>query len=798
MRSVQIILGQRWRDDVRFLNDLHQRRTLDDHLDLVEIRDIIDIVVHGNNITSAVAEESIFGVIGELLDALVELVEGRSHKAIVEFHCEPWELVLVPSGDDLLVSVYSIGPDFKVIALNETIDAGEFIDQLTAAAESLLTELYRISEGFSTHSFVRSFSAQLARLKRSRPHAFAGRAAEGFDRSGDRFASTSTSRGLTLSYTFDGDHASLRGYCGEHALDLHALLFDGSVEAEFDGRTVRLCHGHPFLTVHDLMRRVRQLLNQLESDASQRFDCRGDLCHARLDVCVGEERWRVVLGALDDQSPLSFDATPGELIEALLSLGEMLLADLISLNPHLELNHRLVDLQEEVRELRGWFEDVSGSNHYLEEPEDYIARRGHVQPEPAARAAATGFPRRLAELRAVFARTAWHYTSERIDLARIASLRHGLLVPSAKGLTLLDWESGCPIWQQPSRRIPAGYAVAGDRVLIAEDGGGLSQLDLATGELRAENRSVPVASWKELLGAASYPSESLIVACDAAGRVLGVDRGSGELRWRFASNHGRFVGATFNGPLLSTLSADGFLYAIAPITGELLWKIRLGGLADGPPRFHQGRLYSFVHDALTRQLTIHAHYPFTGRTAWNLRFDGLMAGPASFIGDWLIVPVERHGKLSLRGIDTEGHRPCERWRVELASAGMDHPTPLMPLELDGEPHAIVKSDRAELTCLRLDDGQVRWRHAPDEETWLLYGNLPLIEANDCVLSIAERPELRRLDDGQLAHVLDLPMAAPEFVTATGQLTLVVGDRGTTANGEDLLTGLSLNHWMAIV
>ncbi|MFW5965897.1 MAG: hypothetical protein ACOCV2_00195 [Persicimonas sp.] len=497
MQSVQIIVGHSWKQDVRFLKNLRRYRRFDSDLNLVEIRDIIDIVVDGTNITSRIPEESIFGVLSELLGAVARLLEGRSRKAIVEFHCEPWELVLVPDGSQFLVSLYSIDRHHQVIAHDIPIAIDKFVEALSTAAESLLSDLYRISEGFSADAFVRTFSSRLGRIQDYKRPSFGRDDEEEHEPLGERKGGTSYSSGLTLSYSFDADHHGLRDYFGEHDFDLHALLFPGQIHAEYGNETVALTRGYPFLTVHALLKRARQLLNLIEASEEPRFTCDEQMRHKRLDVVAHGPEWTLELGTpghLDEV--IEVPSHPRQTLEVVLSACEMLLADILSVNPALELNHRLSDLETEVRELRGWFEDISGSNFYHDEPESFIAQLGHVTPAPTPAPPEPKFPWPLSSVHALFPRPRWQFAAECIDLGGVLSAVDGLLVPTSEAMYFIDAEGGNVRWKFGAERdmTKLSHAVAGDRLVVAEEGGGVRLIDLESGESLLENRSVQVSS----------------------------------------------------------------------------------------------------------------------------------------------------------------------------------------------------------------------------------------------------------------------------------------------------------------
>jgi hypothetical protein len=137
------------------------------------------------------------------------------------------------------------------------------------------------------------------------------------------------------------------------------------------------------------------------------------------------------------------------------------------------------------------------------------------------------------------------------------------------------------------------------------------------------------------------------------------------------------------------------------------------------------------------------------------------------------------------------------WNLELSSAGLYQTTPVVEATIDEQRHGLVRTDRAETTCFRLVDGQIRWQNMPASETLLLYGNLPLIAVADAVLSINETIDLRALDDGALLHSF-CAVDAPEFLLATDALRIVLGQQSSDTEEDDTLASLSLAHYLALL
>ena len=794
MNSVEIIVGRNWTDDVRYLHGLRDVRPAGTRLDLVEIRDIIDIVVDGRNITSKVSEESIFGVIGSLIDSLVDLVEGRSRKVLVEFHCEPWELVVHPRDGHFEISLYSVGHRRQVIAHQLSIERDTFLDAVASAGRAMLDDLYCISTQFQSDSFVRDFDDKLRRLERADARIGRSDPADTLAPMGLHRASTSSATGLTLGYSIDGDFLPLREYGGEHPFDMHALLAPGKLEAEFEGNSVVLTEDYPFLGVLALLDRARDLLGEVETSDDDSFGCTSPLHHVQFDVHSHGAKWEIRVGSPGaNGESLDVDMPAAECLDVLLTLAELLAEDLREMNYRLELNHRLKSLEREVRELRTWYEELSGANLYHEEAERYLEERAHIGPKPPGRPVPPSFPWHLRSAFKVFPRREWEFRAERIYLSNISEREGGLLVPTDGALQSLDWRSGEPNWTISGDNAdkPTSYTLTRDWVLVSRRGGDIAGFDLRSGTPHFETH-IDGDRGRLLLGASEFSSLDLLVVAERGGRIFGIDPEDGQVCWTFDPGHGRFAGALSTGPLVGALTREGFFFGLDPTDGSVLWKLRLGGLVQLEPLAHQGRLY-----ANSRYVSVQSVAPYTGRMAWQVRMEGSLVGRPGFADNWLFLPVERRGRLLLGGIDLEAPDPQVNWTVPLDGGGKE-PSPIVAVDIDGTPHGVVQTDRFETTCFSMTDGEKRWRVESPEGMWRHGGRTPLVALQDCVLGVRDALEFRRIETGELVHSLPQPFHAPEFLTATGQLTVVVGEANTPKDIEDRLVGIDLSHFLAEV
>ena len=792
--DIELVLGRDWRDDVRYLSDLRPYRPADSVLNLVEIYDIVDFVVDGNNLTAPITEESVFGFLGQLMEGLWSMSIGRNRKAIVEFHREPWELCVVADDEDVLVSLYSVDRRQRVVAHDVRVGAASLIGSTVRAAEELLGDLFAISESFSADPFVRRFSNMLGKLRRVHAVRFPDGPVTDSTTT-ELHGSTSAADGLTFSYLVDASYQPLHDYAGEHAFDQHALLAAGVIEVETPDMTLVRVQGYPLLIVRSMLERARELLTLLESTTTQ-FRCDSELHQLRLDVATNNNAWTVDLAPELNDSPTTFEVRPDAFLDAILTITEMIVNDVGQINEHLQLNQRLVDLREEVVELRNWHDDFSDANHYLEHPEQFLIEHGDLRPASEADDDAS-FPFPLGDVRALYPRRGWTLRAPRINFSAIAATPDSLFVPTQDELLAVDRRTGDVMWRHGSSEDGATlttYAVAADRVVAADDARRLHFFDCGTGERVAASQA---ELGSLIVNATSYERGNLFVVADFDGGLVGVEA-NGDVRWRFDATNGLISGMACSGPIICALTSPGFVHGINPATGALLWRVRLGGLADAGPYFHQGRVFTFSHDSRTRQLTIHAMFPFTGRTAWQLRLEGTLVGRPDFIGDYLIAPIERHGRVSLVAIDTEAPLPAAEWRLEVLSAGVDQPTRVVGVEIEDRTHGLVRTDTGEITCFDVQDGEVRWRIEHRGPSDLLFRNLDLIVVRDAVLSVGARLQLRNITDGALLHEFGEVMVAPEFVSVGSDLRIVLGERGADHGDDDSLVAWSTQHFLAVV
>lgn len=786
MKSPEIVVGERWRDDVRYLQEIRLYRPSGTALNPVDLRDIVDLIVDGRNLTAEIEEESFFGLLFDLVNATNELLTG-SAKAIIEFPTAPYELVLVADGDRVLLSLYSIDHELKVVAHNATLPTKAWITCVIRAAEDILSELLDIDDRFGTDVFIRSFSRAVAQLHRRKSDLVPSADRQTAEIAG----ATSSQSGLTLHYELYPDQ-DLLGFGGENPFDLHVLLVRGQLQVDWLEQITTISSPYPVLGVMTLLRRARELLNLVEASRGD-FSCVDELPHLTLRVRAKGRSWCVGWG----RNAIDAEMDSRETLETILSLCELILQDLHALNPKLQMNQRFEDMMTEVNDLRSWFEELAQTNTYFETPEEFLKENAGIRPLSVESSEPT-FSWPFSSVRALYPRHAWSFGGDTIHFQGVSVLPERILVPTSRSLIALDAGTGAPVWQADDRggSLLASYAQTGNFVVLANEVGELWLVDLMNGEDLGVLRGGETGG-QLLLDAAFYPETQRLVVADLNGVLRGVSLENSGVDWENDSGHGFFVGVAFDGPLVCTLSSPGFIQAFHPVTGQRLWKVRLGGIADAGPIVHEGRIYAFTHDPVTHALCLHALFPFTGRTAWMHRFDGSLAGHPNFAGERLVVPVEKSGRVTLEGVSLETQTVRSQWSIEISTAGIDRPTRVAMASIEGKSYGIVKSDRGEVTCFELLGGEIRWRQRLEGESGLLFRNIDLVVVRDSVFTMGESLEIRSVDDGRVLHKLDDVVENVEYIHALNSLEILVGGIGRGSEGDELLC-LTLSHFLALV
>jgi outer membrane protein assembly factor BamB len=757
-------------------------------LNLIEIYDVVDLVVEGSNLTADIAHESVFGLLSQLLEELNLLLGGQKTKTIIEFHCEPWELVLVFRGDRLGLSFYSLGHQPVLRAHDQDVQLSAFVTVVARSAEAVLTDLLRISGDFGTYPFVRRFGQELSKLRKKRTP---DTRCYNFESITDaRTYSTGDTSGVTVSATVDLSYPGLTSYRGEYAFDHHALLCKGHVYLEYEDRRVEFDSEFPIDVCTQILVQVRKVMGQVSSGKS--FDFSGRVCGVmwRVESRVG--LWTVRWEKSDTEG---FDVVVSgrSCLDGLLTVVEHLLTAMREHNPHLELNHRFTDRFQDLEELWTWFGEWSTSDRLNESVDQYMLEHGDLIPTHAD-AVPPDFPWEFEKVRALFPKKTWRYATQGLRFDRMQIVDGRLLCLRKEGLDCVDVRSGQVLWTHPTSEGEARVEIllAGPFVVVVDGQRSVELVRLSDGT--PSKSSIEIRG--DCLGVAHYAGADVVVVAGSLEGLRAVDVTTGRDVWAMDDNHGPLAHVLFHGPVVFVHYVGGLLQAQNPLTGDVLWRLRLNGRSEHPIRWHGEHLYVASEDPSGRSFSVRAILPLSGKTVWQMPVDGWLMDAPRCYGRWMILPVETSGRVYLVCMELSGLRPRLRWRLPLASAGIDRPTPLLYHRDGDQEYGLVRTDRGELTCVCMETGGLRWQRKATDD--LLFRNLGLVVVRDAFVEVGGCVSFGLLSNGTEIYRSDLMLGQPEFLACYGQLFVLTGESAADETGDDQVICASLEHFIGTI
>lgn len=241
-----------------------------------------------------------------------------------------------------------------------------------------------------------------------------------------------------------------------------------------------------------------------------------------------------------------------------------------------------------------------------------------------------------------------------------------LVIGSRKGLVVaLDLGDGHVVWSTPVSGAvdsEARHDPLRDQVYVGTDDGTIYALDPKNGAIRWTHKA------RGAIDRAPEIDGDAIYVTTAEDRIFALDPSNGRFRWQYERErpegftiHGH-AGARLHGGRLFTGFSDGFLVALNPGTGEVLWTRSLAAASekyvdvDSTPEVVGD---SIVASSFSGGL--YAVAAATGEVRWRLGLEG--AGAASLIADRLYFASPREG---LGALSRDGQ---VLWRQGLAAAG---------------------------------------------------------------------------------------------------------------------------------
>ncbi len=706
-------------------------------------REVLDVFVHGANVTATIAETRASCVLRDLALAVSELEQVARGKRIVHFYDDAWELALERDHHHAFVSLYRGGAIPEVLLYDAP---GPFAD-VRAGVESAVTRvLARPGAGAAELEDVRG--------------AFGGGAARGVDGAdsasmeGDRPASASMpalveiDRGAPIAFGCDfamrpGPDATTAELTERS--DLHALLFRGRVRAEIRGREVDLGESHPFLVAERLLELSRAAIDAW--DRGQAHHARGEVGGVQLGIRTNAGgHAALIVGRLaappEERTTRTFPALDVcDVAQAAIAFARSLSRVILRRDRTQHHNLRLGALRQRLRELAEILREAERQDGKINPaPESYRA---------FALRSRSGAPSSGPELTASRLRYTprWRALVPGIDLGATFLCGDRIVVGAAGETCGLDRTTGHLAWRIRGPRA-ASVPTPGGLARIFPDGA-IEICDLGTGEVTlrawiAPRRGAPYSG--AVVSSPGLPR--LLIVTEGEHHLVAIDLLTGEARWRFSWGKSGPVRLKRAGKLLYVTSGDRSVTALDVVTGAVVWRARERLRLRGAPTVDHDGLFMIAGGTGSPALLLSLD-PWSGQPLWKREIG---PGAASVEGAPLVSDTsvavlvrDRAGLVGLKAHDRMTGR-------ELFVAEGVAPSGASWLAVDEL--FIANTPSGELLGLDRQTGAARWRRAlgPIAETDVPRRLEPVLRSGALFVPHVDVQVFRPADGVKLASV----------------------------------------------
>jgi outer membrane protein assembly factor BamB len=652
--------------------------------------EVLDLFIHGANVTARVAERHASCVLRDLAFALAELVRSPRGKRIIRFYDDAWELCVERLGANATLSVYRGGSEPTVLVYDRPVVFAEMCASVVDAIDSTLargdakdrgpiaSELAEVRRVLALHDFTaedlapeETFARPVAiEIERDAPISFA---AEFVMRAGAPEPASGEERGVERA-------------------DLHALLVRGRMRAEIRGRLVDLGEVYPFLFAERLLDLSRRALDAWERGQPffTRIEAGGVMLGLRSNADEDMPRAALTLSPRGVQAPASRptlalvrggEEAPGsrrqtatfpelslfDVVESALAFGRALVRAIVRRDRAQTTNLRLATFRRDLRAVTDALRDLRRQDSRINpSPESYrafAANRRKTEPEgvPLSSAARLRYTQR------------WQALVPGIDLRATFLCGDRLVIGAATESFCLDRTTGELLWRKATPRGTSVVTTAG----IARIGndGAIALHDFATGEVTLRAWIAPRVSGPCAGAVVSSPGlPRLLIVTEGERHLVAIDLTSGEARWRYLwSSSGRSGALRLkrSGKLLYVASGDSALTAVDVQNGSVVWRIRDRLRFVAAPTVDHESLFA-VAGGSSSAAALHAVDPFSGKIAWTARLlstPNSVEGPPLLAASSVCVAVRARRGLRLAAFHRETGAPLFETETPVAPIG---------------------------------------------------------------------------------------------------------------------------------
>ena len=658
--------------------------------------EVLDLFIHGANVTARVEERHASCILRDLGWALADLMRITRGKRIVRFYDDAWELCVERLASSATLSIYRGGIDPSVLVYDRLVIFGEMCDSVVDAIDA---KLARTAEAAPVSRELTEVRRVLVAARNESP-ILAGDVPE------------------PQAVLVDVDHDAPISFAAEFVMrpgpakafgesepsveraDLHALLVRGRMRAEIRGRALEIGETYPFLFAERVLDLGKRALTAWER--GQPFFARVDAGGVMIGLRVAADDVATAALTVRHRRPLATVSTFPELslfdiVEAILGFGRGFVRGLVRRDRTQSQNLRLASFRRDLRALGDALREVRRDDARINpSPESYRAFAHQVRPRPTTPSIAPG-----TRLRYV---PRWRALVPGIDLKATFLCGDRLIIGAALETFCLDRTTGELLWRKSTP--PAAAVVTPLGIARIANDGAISLHSLSTGEVALRSWIAPRLSGP---GAGAVVNTSglprLLIVTEGERHLVAIDLTSGEARWRYAWGRAGVLRMRRVGKLLYVASGDSALTAVDVQTGAVVWRVRDRLRFRSAPVVDHEAVFA-VAGGVSSAAILHAIDPYAGHVTWSARLvesPCTVEGPALLMKSAIAVAVRDPRGLRLAAFRRESGEPLFRTDAPVAPVGTSW--------LAVDDLLVGNTPTGELVGIDGTTGAVRFRHS---------------------------------------------------------------------------------------
>jgi outer membrane protein assembly factor BamB len=669
----------------------------------VRPNEVLDLFIHGANVTARVAERHASCVLRDLAWALADLVRAARGKRIVRFYEDAWELCVERLADSATLSVYRGGAEPTVLVYDRAVVFDEMCASVVDALDATIAR----------HTAGSPMAIELTEVRRVLEGARATQTDFGSDVPPSSTVSVDLDRDAPISFSAEfsmrpGPTIAATPEPAVERADLHALLVRGRMRAEIRGRNVDLGEMYPFLFAERMLDLARRALDSWERGQAffARVDAGGAMIGLRsIAADVPPASLTISPTVIDGSLTLLRDRTVStfpelslfDVVESALAFGRALVRALVRRDRTQGGNLRLAAFRRDVRALGDSLREVRRQDARINPaPESYRAFAHQVRPKQETGALGNAARLRYAQR--------WRALVPGIDLRATFLCGDRIVIGAALETFCLERTTGELIWRRNTPRAASVVTPAGI-ARIAPDGQ-IALHDFGSGEITLRTWIAPRVAGPcagAVVNTAGLPK--LLIVTEGDKHLVAIDLTSGEARWRYAWGRAGALRLKRVGKLLYVASGDSALTAVDVQTGAVVWRTRDRLRFCAAPTVDHEMMFAVAGGA-SSAATLHAIDPFSGRAGWSSKIPSspcTVEGPPLVTASSVTVAVRDRRGLRLSAFDRETGAPLFHTETPVAPVGTSW------LAVDGL--LVGNTPTGELVAVDSSLGTVRWKQA---------------------------------------------------------------------------------------